>query len=231
MGHHVIRPLADVVVRPQTALAALAREPRWAVSWVVLLMAWALCGGLLLATDVGRQALVDERVRVVEVTGGTVTDAEYAALQANPPWLVYFTSGGRLLLAPPVTLTVAAGLWAVARVEGKRVAFRAALAIAVHVTVVLVLGQIVATPLNYVRESLTSPTNLAALLPLIEADTPVSRFFGTLDVFVLWWAGLLAVGLSALTGRPVARYAWPIGLAMVAFAAAVALAIALLGGS
>jgi hypothetical protein len=194
-------------------------------------MTWALCGGLLLGTDVGRQALVDERVRVVEVTGGTVTDAEYAALQANPPWLVYFTSGGRLLLAPPVTLMVAAGLWAVARVEGKRVAFRAALAVAVHATVVLVLGQIVAAPLNYVRESLTSPTNLAVLLPLMDADTPVSRFFGTLDVFVLWWAGLLAVGLSALTGRPVRRYAWPIGLAMVAFAATVALAIALLGGS
>ena len=47
------------------------------------LLAVAVCGGLLLSTPVGRQALVDERVRVIEALGGRVDDAAYAALQAQ----------------------------------------------------------------------------------------------------------------------------------------------------
>ena len=64
----------------------------------------------------------------------------------NPPLSVYLTSGGRLLLTPPVTLLVAAGLLVLARVDGAGMTFVTALAIAVHATVVLALQQIIATP-------------------------------------------------------------------------------------
>ena len=74
----------------------VVRHPAFITTWVLVLLAVAVCGGLLLSTEVGRQALVDERVRVTEALGGRVDDAEYARLQADPPLLVYLTSGGRL---------------------------------------------------------------------------------------------------------------------------------------
>ena len=159
-----MRRVTGVLMHPRATMAEVVRHPAFITTWVVVLLAVAVCGGLLLSTPVGRQALVDERVRVTEALGRRVDDAEYARLQADPPLSVYLTSGGRLLLTPPVTMLVAAGLLVLARIDGATLSFTTALAIAVHATVVLALQQIVATPLHYVHESLTSPTNVAGIL-------------------------------------------------------------------
>jgi hypothetical protein len=220
-----------VVVRPRRALTAVATTPNWWVTWSALLIVWAVCGGLLLSTDVGRQAVVDERVRATETLGGVITDEQYAELQAQPPWWVYFTSGGRTLLAPPVTVLAAVGLWMAARREGAAASLAQALALSVYSSVVLVIGQLLATPLHYVRESLTSPLNMAAILPLMEEGTLPARFFGTLDFFALWWMGLLALSLSVLTGRRMGRYLWQLVALYLIFAATMAGLIAVMGGN
>lgn len=227
----VIRRIAGVLMRPRATFAGLVEQPAWAATWGLILIVWAICGGWLLSTDVGQQSLIDERVRVIESFGRTVSDAEYAALLAQPPWWIYFTSGGRLLLTPEVTLLIAAAIWMVARLDGALVTFSQGLAVAVHATVVLLLGQLIATPLQYVRESLTSPLNLAAVLPLVEDGTAVARFFGTMDFFALWWTGLLAVGLSVLTRRRTTRYALPLAGLYVGFAGVMTAVIAVMGGS
>jgi hypothetical protein len=220
-----------VVVRPRATLVRLVHTPTWLATWSIILFIWAALGGWLLSSDVGQQALVDERVRVVETFGGSVSDADYALLQANPPWSVYFTSGGRVLLLPLATLVVAGFVLAVARMAGAHATMPQALAVAVHASIPLILGQVVATPLHYVRESLTSPLNLAAMLPMMEEGTLPARFFGTIDVFALWWAGLLAVGLAALTGQRARTYAWRLVALYFVFAAVTATAIVVMGGA
>jgi hypothetical protein len=226
----VIRRIAGAIARPRATLAGLIAAPAWVTTWSAILFVWAVCGGWLLSTDVGRQALVDERVRVVETFGGSVTDTQYAAFQASPPWWVYFISGGRTLLTPPITLIAALGVWLAARLERVAASPAQALAIVVHASVVLVVGQLVATPLHYVRESLTSPLNLAAILPLMEEGTPPTRFFGTMDFFALWWMGLVALGLSILTGQRPGRYLLPMAVLYGLFAAVVAVVIEVTGG-
>lgn len=230
-GTGVIARIAGTVRHPRATFAALVKAPTWAALWSLILGICIVNGATLLSTDVGRQAVVDERVRVIEGLGGSVSDAEYAALQARPPWWVYLTSGGRLLLTPPMTLLAAAGLWLVARLERAPVSMGQVLALAVHASIVLVIGQLVATPFHVVRESLTSPLNVAALLPGVGDGTLGARFFGTLDLFALWWAGLLALGLSVLTTRRFARYAWPMAGLFVGFAGLVAAIIAATGGA
>jgi hypothetical protein len=225
----LMRRVTGVLLRPRVAMAEVVRRPVFLTTWVVVLLAVVVCGGLLLSTQVGRQALVDERVRVVEALGGRVDDAEYARLQANPPVLVYLTSGGRLLLTPPITLLVAAGLMVLARMDGAGVSFVTALAISVHATVVLALQQIVATPLHYVAESLTSPTNVAGILRVFDEGTWPARLFGTIDVFGLWWMWLLALGVSAASGGPARRYFWRLLAVYVGVAALVAAVFAVLG--
>lgn len=196
-----MRRVTGVVVRPRSTMAEVVRHPAFISTWVVALLAVVVCGGLLLSTPVGQQALVDERVRVTEALGMRVDDASYARLQANPPLSAYLTSGGRLLLTPPVTILVAAGLLVLARLDGAVLSFATVLAIAVHATVVLALQQIVTTPLHYAYESLTSPTNVASILRVFDEGTWPARLFGTIDVFGLWWMWLLSVGLAAATAR------------------------------
>jgi hypothetical protein len=226
-----MRRVTGVLMHPRSTMAEVVRHPAFITTWVVVLLALAVCGGLLLSTPVGQQALVDEQVRVTEALGRRVDDAAYARLQANPPLAVYLTSGGRLLLTPPVTMLVAAGLLVLARLDGTAMRFVTALAIAVHATVVLALQQIVATPVHYAYESLTSPTNVAGILRLFDEGTWPARLFGTIDVFGLWWMWLLSVGLAAATARPARRYLWRLLAVYVGVAALVAAVFAVLGGA
>jgi hypothetical protein len=71
---------------------------------------------------------------------------------------------------------------------------------------------------------------MAALLPLMEDGSLQARFFGTLDLFVLWWTALLAVGLSVLTRHRTARYALRITAVYLCFAGVVAASLAMLEG-
>lgn len=225
--------LSGVVVGPRRAMEAAVQAGPGAIlmTWAVVLAVWLLAAGWLLSQPVGRQAVVDERVRVAEALGGQVSDVQYAAWQAQPPWRIYFSSGGRLLLLPVTTLVVAAALYLWVRRRTAAVRFAAALSVAVHASVVLVLQQLVATPLHVVRESLTSPFNLAALLPFFDEGSLPARVLGTVEVFGLWWALVLAMGVAALTGRRVRAAAGPIVAAYLGVAAAVAGAVVLIGGS
>lgn len=226
-----MRRVTGVLWQPRATMAEIVRRPAFVAAWFVVVSIVAVCGGALLSTRVGRQALVDERVRVVEALGGRVDDAAYAALQSDPPALVYVTSGGRLLLTPPITLLVALGLVVLAASSGARVRYVVALAIAVHATAVLAVQQVVATPLHYLHESLTSPTNIAGLLPMLEEGSWPARLLGSVDVFGLWWMWLLSVGLAAATGTPARRYLWKLLMAYVGIAAIVATVFAVLDGT
>jgi len=198
-------------------------------AWALLLALWGGAAWVLLSSPVGRQALVDERVRMTEAVGGTVSDAEYATLRAHPPYWVYLSSGGRALLFPAVTLALATGLylWIGRRGAG----FVATLSVAVHASVALVAQQLVSTPLHFVRESLTSPFNLAALLPFFDEGSLPARFFGTVELFGLWWIWLLAAGCAALAGRRTREFIMPLTGVYVGIAALIAAFVVLTGGS
>jgi hypothetical protein len=225
--------LIGMVLRPRATLHAATQASVGAVvvTWLAILTIWLIAGGWLLAQPVGRQALVDEQVRVAEALGGTVDDARYQAWQAAPPWPTYFTSGGRTLLFPLTTLLVATGLYLWARRHAPGTRYLAALSVAVHASVVLVVQQLVATPLHALRESLTSPFNLAALLPFFDEGSLPARVLGTVEIFGVWWAVLLALGAAALTGGRARAYVGPVLAVYLGVAVAVAGVVVLMGGS
>ena len=99
------------------------------------------------------------------------------------------------------TVAVATGLFLWTRRHAPAVRYLAALSVAVHASAVLALQQVLATPLHILRESLTSPFNLSALLPLFDEGSLAARILGTVELFGLWWALLLALG-AADADRP-----------------------------
>jgi hypothetical protein len=226
-----MRRIAGVLRHPRSTMAALVAAPAFSSTWALLLIIWLAPATWLLSTNVGRQAVVDERVRVLEAFGATVDDREYASLQQSPPWATYLISGGRLMLMPPLTLLVALALVGLARSDGKTMSAAAALAVAVHASTVLVVQELVATPLHYLRESITSPTNLAVILPGFGEGTLAARLFGSIELFGLWWLWLLALGVAAATGRPARRYFVRLLVVYVGIAALLAAVITVAGGS
>jgi len=225
-----MRRVVGVLLHPRQTMAAVVREPSFITVWIVVLLVVAACGVSILSTAVGQQALVDERVRTTEMIGGHVDDAAYAEWLAHPPISAYLTSGGRLLLTPPVTLMVALALVALALMDGAGVSFVVALAIVVHATSVLALQQVVAVPAQFVRESLGSPTSLATFMPSVEDGTWLARLLGSIDVFGVWWIALIAIGLAAATNRSTLHWLWRLTVAYLAVAAVVAGAVAVMSG-
>lgn len=191
-----------VIRHPRHTMAAVAGRPTWISVGLAVSIIWLGCGVWLLSTAVGRQAIVDERVRLTEAFGGEVDDEGYAAMQARPPWTVYLLSGSRLLLAPPITLLIAVAVYYVARARHPAVTWGQALGVTVHASIVLALGQLVATPLHYVRESVTNPVSLLALVPVADAGTFTGRVLRSMDLFTLWWAWLLGLGIGSIANAP-----------------------------
>jgi hypothetical protein len=78
------------------------------------------------------------------------------------------------------------------------VTFGQVLTVVVHASAILAVRAGVAAPLNYARESLGGGTSLAALMPAVGESTFPARLFGAMDLFVLWWVVLVALGLGIL---------------------------------
>jgi hypothetical protein len=79
--------------------------------------------------------------------------------------------------------------------------FKQALAVVVHAGFVVTFAQFFVLPLNYIRESISSPTTLAAFFPFLEETTFAARFLGAIDLVYVWWMVILAIGLAVLYKR------------------------------
>ena len=93
------------------------------------------------------------------------------------------------------------------------------------------LRQVIATPVDYVRESIASPTTLVQFFSMLDEASPVARFLGVIDLFVVWWIVVLAVGVSVLYQRSTRSLALAFTGAYVALALLAALAMAVCGGT
>jgi hypothetical protein len=192
----------------------------------------AVSSAILLATDVGQLALVDQWERTAIAFGQPVDDAQYAAmLEASETSGVAYALASSLLSGPVLAVALAALLYLLYRRDATGVTYRQVLAVVVYAGVILAVRQVVAAPVNYARETLASPTTATLLFTMLDEASPLARFFGVIDLFVLWWVGVLAVGMSVLTRRPARTLAVTFVGAYIALALILAIVMAVTGGT
>ena len=100
-----------------------------------------------------------------------------------------------------------------------------------HAGVILAVRQAIAAPVNYARETLASPTTATLFFTMLDEASPVARFFGVIDLFVLWWIGVIAVGMSVLLRRPARPLAIVFVGAYITLALMLAIVMAVTGGT
>jgi hypothetical protein len=198
---------------------------------VVLTLAMAAGQAIVLATDVGRTALVDQWERTALAFGQDVDDARYAQLQTLSASGPVYGLATALIYGPVVTLAVASLVFVLFRGRNRSVSYSQVLSVIAHAGVILAIRQVVAAPITYVRETTASATSLGAWFPALDAASAIGRFVGAFDVFVLWWVALLAVGVAVLYERRVR----PLAVTFLGVYAGVALLLAatmtVLGGT
>jgi hypothetical protein len=167
-------------------------------------------------------ALVDQWERTALAFGQAVDDTRYADLMAWSRLGPAVAAGSALLAGPGLALVVSLLVFVWLR-RVKTVSYSQVLAVVVHAGVVLAVGRLVAAPLVYARETTASATTVGAWFPSLDEASPAARFLGAIDLFTLWWAVVLGIGVAVLSGRRARTCAvWIVsvyvGLALVAAA-------------
>ena len=186
---------------------------------------------IFLGTEVGQQALVDQWERTALAFGQIVDDTRYAQfreLSGYGPAYALLSA----LLNVPAAVGGAAVLIQAAFGRGQvRVPFGTVLAVTAHTGVILALRLIVAAPMAYARETTASATSLGAWFPGLDEAAPLARTLGLIDLFAVWWAVVLAIGVSVLYRRRASRVAMVLVGGYVGAALVLALVMAALGTS
>ena len=232
---------------PRTTFQALALAPR--VFGVVTLsfLVTTGCAAIVLETDVGQLALLDQWERTASTLGRTVDDVQYRAMENASRYGAAYAALMATVTGPVLTVGLSGLLFAVfrtARVATRfeqqglavrptfanrpdTVSYRHVLAIVGHAGVVLVLRQVISAPFTYMRETLAGPITMRVFFTMLDEALFAARFLSTIDLFVLWWIVLLAVGMSVLYARP----AWQLACVFVSVYVTLSAIVVAVGGA
>jgi len=215
---------------PRATLAAAIERPQSAGLGALIIAIVVACSVGFLLTKVGRLAALDQEVRQLESFGANVDDRLYGELRAALPYRPALTAATIVIGWPLAWISIAGVLRAWGNRGPIKASFNQVLSVVVCASSVLALRSVVALPINYARESIGGATSVGVLLPGVGDSTFAARLFGAVDIFLVWWVVLVAMGFGMLYKTrtlPVAR--WLLG-AYATGAAALALTQAFRGG-
>jgi hypothetical protein len=189
-----------ILTSPRATYAGVAAHPRWLGALALIVIVSMACVSTFLSTDVGKDALLDQQTRQAEAfSGHPMTDAQYDRVEKMLPYSVYVAAGAQLVTLPLSALLVSGLCFAVfTAMLGGDGTFKQTFAVVVHSGMVLALAQLFMTPLNYARQTMSSATNLGVFAPFLDDASFAARVLGSIDLFVLWWAISLGIGLGVL---------------------------------
>jgi hypothetical protein len=191
-----------VFVSPGDTFRSVAAHPTWLGVLLVSVVTTAALWFWFLGTEAGQQGFMDQQVRQMEAFGRPMNDEQYSAMQQSLPMMKYFVVGSQVVLGPVMTFIVAGILFAVFNAGlGGEASYKQVLAIVAHAGVITIGQSLFTIPINYARESMSSATNLAIFLPMLDEGSLVARFLGMIDLFLIWWLIVLAIGLGVLYRR------------------------------
>ena len=232
--------VAGVIRRPRATFSSIAAAPAWPPVLVLTTLIMFGSSAGFLATGIGRQALVDQWERTATAFGQQIDDAQYASMEARAASGMLgleYAAVTALLNGPVLAFGLSAVLFALlnrkdsATTAAPRASYAQVLSVVCYAGVILALRQLVAAPIDYVRETIASPTSIVQFFTMLDEASPVARFLGVVDLFVLWWLIVLAIGMSVLYGRRTRRLALMFTGAYLAIAMIAALVMAMSGGT
>ena len=216
---NVFTRLVGVVFSPRATFARIVDRPRWfaAMALVTVLLAGAQFA--FLSTSKGQDAMFDQQVRQAERWGGSVSDQQYQAMERMAPIQRYIVPGTILVFGPLMTFLVSGILIGVFNaLLGGSARYGQVLGIVAYSGAVNLLQTLFVLPLNYVRGSMASATNLGVFVQFLDESNFIARFLGMMDVFIIWSLVVTAIGLAVLYRRKTAPIFWSLMGVYVAIA-------------
>lgn len=220
-----------MVRSPRVTLTSAVRNPQTLDLAILVVVISAVCSVGFLMTRVGQLAALDQQVRQFESFGVAITDDTYEQLRDVAPYRPVI-SAAFIVIGWPILWLLTAGFvrWLGRRAGRGEITFAQALTVVVHASAIFAVRALIAAPVNYARESLGGATSLGSVLPAFGESTFPARLLGAMDIFVVWWVLLIALGVSILYQTRTLRIARWLFVVYAAGAAVLALTQALRGG-
>ena len=197
-----------VLYAPRTTFHDVVRAPNWLGVLICTCLLSAGASAVVLETEVGHVALLDQWERTAVAFGLSIDDSEYAAMGAASEHGTLYAVGSAVAVGPALAAAIAGMLLiGLRRAALPAVTYSQVLAVVAHAGVILALRQVVAAPLTYARETLASPFTLRLLFSGLEDAFLSARISSGVDLFVVWWIVVLAIGTSVLYQRSARRVA------------------------
>ena len=152
-----------IILWPRDVFEQVVAQPRWLGMLVLVTIAVAGASGFFLSTEVGRQAVIEQQVNTLESFGISVSDEQYETMAGQARLAAYIQPAGTLITFPVMTVGIAGVVWAAFyALVGGGATFRQMFTVVTHAGVILAARQLFVVPLNYMRESMSSPATLGA---------------------------------------------------------------------
>ena len=227
-GKGLVARLVGVVFSPRATFEDVAAHPRVLGALLVTLVLTVGVSSIFLTSEVGKQATLERQDRAMQSMGFRLSDAQYEQLRERMmgPTMPIFAGISILVSIALFTVVIAGVLIAVFNaILGGNATFKQVYAVVVHSQFLAAAGTLFIYPLDYMKQSLSSPTSLAVFFPFLDEGTFFARFFGVIDLFYIWVIVNLAIGMGVLYRRRTA----PIATSLLVGYAAIALCIAAVG--
>lgn len=197
--------IIGIITAPTAMYAHIVRTPKVAGVLFVVSLVTGLAQGLPQLTERGRAAGLEMQVQQMERFGVTVTDEMYQVMEqrSRSPLAAVSVVVGSFVGMPFMAVLMTVLLWGVFNtILGGTASFKHVMAVLVHSLVISALGILFAAPIMYARGAMTTGVaNVGVLLPMLDETSFLAKFLGMIDLFLVWWLVVLAIGLAVLYKR------------------------------
>lgn len=177
---------AQVFVSPARLFERLRERPVW-IGAVVLMAAIGLASVLLIPEEILRRAMVEQ----------AASEADADAMEGMMGFIRAITYVMAVLVPLLATLVVAGALALLYNlILGGEASFRQLLGVTSHSLLIWTVGGAIAAPLILATGDPEAGFTLDLLVPGLEGNGYAGRFLGSLNVFPIWTAGVLGIGVS-----------------------------------
>ena len=198
--------LIGVLFSPRETFAAIIARPRWLAVMIVTLVMSSAAYYVILSSQDMQDAIVDQQVRAMESRGNVVSDQQIANIERFIGYLPVGYAVGIFVLGPLFGAAIAGIVTGIfTTLMGGNGTFKQVFAVMNHagfipaISALFIAGMLAvgAKPIG----ARPPGANLGVFLPMLEDTSFPAVLLRSIDMFLLWWMVVLAIGLGVLYKR------------------------------
>jgi len=202
----LVARIFGVLMSPRETFAAVVAKPRWLGVLLVTTVISSAGYYMILSSPDMQDAIVDQQITAMESRGQKVSDDQVANIERFIGYLPVGYGVGIFILGPLVGAAMAGIVTGIfTTLMGGNGTFRQVFAVMTHAGFIPAISSLFIAGMLAVGAKpigVRPPgANLGVFLPMLEEKSFLAVMFRSIDMFLLWWMVVLAIGLGVLYKR------------------------------